>query len=272
MKEINRKWFVILLCSIVIISLFEGYIKRDKLHEAYLILFHKSAIMAHYNSNRQLDGEYITYINGNVYIKSYFKNGLREGWCIWYDDTTWKKKDEVFYKNGKADGIENVYYKNGNLNYSTHWRNERYCESEYHYLDNGTLNNAFDESKNVNNGYCYIAYDSAGNFHQILGDVFSSFIYSKFRDSIVALTDNIKYSGIKDLYINVATPPQLTNVIDVFINNVRVNKAAIKENLMLIPNVFNNAGTYNIVIYGKLLIKNGKAIKTDTLKTTIIKE
>lgn len=272
MKINTNKWIAIIVSCGVMFSLI--WIYKNEIHKTYIQLFHKSAIIAHYNRKGELDGEYIAYINGRVYGKSYFKDGLREGWCIWYDDETWKKKNEVFYKRGKADGIENVYYKNGNLNYTTHWKNGRYCKSEYHYLDNGTLNtyNAFDESKNVDNDYCYIAYDGEGNFHQILGDVFSPFIYSMCKDSIVALNDKTKFKYANDLYVSVATPPQLIPIVDIFINKANFNRIIIKENAMIVPNIFKNVGSYQITIYGKLLDKNGRIIKADTLKSTVIRE
>jgi len=271
--KVNSKKRLIIIGCLVIIGFFSFFKNLEPFYKMYIELFHKNATISHHNKQGKLDGEYIAYISGKIYGKSYFKDGLREGWCVWYDEKTWKKKDEVFYKHGKADGIENVYYENGNLNYSTNWRNGRYCKSEYHYLDNGKLNtyNAFDESKNANNGYCYVAYDETGKFHQILGDVFSSYIYSTCKDSTVALMDNTNYNCIKDLYISIATPPQLTPWMEIFVNNIRF-KVTIHHNTIVVPNVFKKSGSYQILIIGKLTNTAGRTAKADTLKATIIKQ
>jgi len=274
LTKTDKKPLLFFLIVFVVIILFVSFISRDYLYKGYVQLFHKTTIIAHYNSQRQLDGEYIAYINGRVYCKAYFKDGLREGWCVRYDDTTWKKKNEIFYKQGKPDGIENAYYKSGNLDYTTQWKNGKNYQSEYHYLDNGTLANynAFDQSKNTDNCYCYVMYDKAGKFHQILGDVFSSFIYSMCNDSIVELTNSSKYRCVNDLYISVATPPKLIEEISVFVNNKSYDSFKIKGNAIFIPDVFTHAGAYQISIIANLRIQNRKIIKADTLKTTIIKE
>jgi hypothetical protein len=260
--------FVVLLISVLI------YVVRANLYKKYIVLFHKNGIVSHYDKNGQLTGEYIAYVDGNIYGKSYFINGLREGWCIWYNEKTGRKKDEVFYKAGKVDSIENVYYENGNLNYTVNWKNGRYVDGEYHYLSNGKLNtyNAFDQSKKSDNGYCYVAYDGLGNFHQILGNVFSSYVYTKCKDSVMALNNNNKYTCLENLYLSVAKPPELNSLMDIFINNTKVHGFFMGENNLVIKDAFNNKGVYHIFIRGKLINKSGAIIKADSLKITVAKE
>jgi len=264
----------IAIISVLIFIFYICLIFTDKLKIFYIQVFNKSAIISHRNDNGRLNGEYFAFINGNIFIKSFFKDGLREGWCTWYDEATQKKKREVFFKKGVADGIENVYYPNGKLNYSTQWKNGRYCNSEYHYSENGILNtyNAFDNSKEIDNGYCYVAYDRAGKFHQILGHVFSSYIYSMCGDSIVALLDNRRYKCVNELCINIATPPQLMNNIEIIVNNKVWTESLIKKNTIIVPNVFRAKCAYQISIFGKLLNSSGRIIKTDTLKMSILKK
>lgn len=266
--------FYILIIIALIAVFFLVSLKRDLLYIYFIKASHKTTIVANYNTKGKLDGAYYGFINGKIYGKSYFRNGLRDGWTIWYDEETGKKKREAFYRLGKLDSIENVYYKSGNLNYRSGWKNNKRLNSEYHYLDNGILNtyNAFDNNINSNDSYCYVAYDEKGNYHQILGDVFSSFIYSKCKDSTVALINNNIYTCIKDLFINVATPPQLTPEITVFINKVRNNKIMIKENNIVISGIFNKTGAYQIQIFGRLRTKIGAIIKADTLNVLVYKE
>ncbi len=228
MKKNTTKW-LILLGIVALATILLVYKIRSSIYEGYLQLFHQSAIIANYNKKGQLDGEYIAYVNGRVYARANFKNGVREGWFILYDEETGKKRDEIFYIRGEAEGIENAFYKNGNLNYTVHWRNGKYSKSQYHYSDNGILTNynTFDQNKKDFNGYCYVMYDKTGKFHQILGNMFSSIIYSTCEDSIITLTDNGKYKCINSLYIDVATPPQLTPMMTIFINDVKFDKTRV---------------------------------------------
>lgn len=266
-------WFGFLAIGFSIVAVSFIIKERYNICILYLKLLKQSGTLAHYNKHGQLDGEFTSYIRGQLYVKSYFKNGFREGWCTWYNETTGKRDTEIYYKYG-VPGVENVYYANGNLDYTAQWKNGRYINSEYHYLDNGVLNtyNAFDLSKNIDNGYCYIAYDNAGKFHQILGDVFSSCIYSTCQDSTIALTKNGKYNCLSNLYIKVATPPLLKPTIKLIVNKITFNKLVIRDNTIVVPGVFDVSGKYEVVIYGKLQTTYGAIIKSDTLKTYFYKE
>jgi hypothetical protein len=240
----------------------------------YIKVFKQSKIVCNYNKYGQLDGEFTSYINGNLHAKCYFKNGLREGLCVWYDVKSGKKKDEIYYQKGKPYGIENAYYPNGSLNYTVPWKDGRHLNSQYHYLNNGKINtyDAFDLRKNEDNMYCYVAYDNAGKFHQILGNVFSSYIYSTCRDSIIELVKDQGYNCVNDLYLNVATPPLLNASVEIVINKIRFNKKTIQKNVVVVPNAFGKPGRYDLVIYGHMLTKYGATVKSDTLTTRLFKK
>jgi len=246
----------------------------DDLKKEYIKLFKRNAIVAHYNSNGQLNGEFASFLNGKIYMEGNFVNGVREGWVTEYFEDAHETphiKHKQFYSYGKANGRESEYYENGKLNYTVKWSDDKRFGSEYHYsIDGKPINyDAFDKSGKLGM-YCYVAYDKAGNFHQILGHVFSSFIYSKCKDSIIALHDKTQYRCLKDLYIDVALPPQFTTEMNISINDIDIKHHVI-ENTVILPNVFVTKGNYHIVIRAKLNNRNGGGtIKSDSLKTTIL--
>lgn len=247
---------------------------RQQVEVIYLKLSNGSGIISHRDSQGRLDGDYAGYIYGKIKIKSHFKNGLREGVCVWYYENTGNKRREIHYKKGVPEGAENAYYPNGNLDYSVEWKNNRYVNSQYHYRDNGKMStyNAFDFSKNENNGFCYVGYDSDGRFHQVLGRVFSSYVYTTCKDSIIQLNNEAQYDCISDLHISVATPPDLVTNVKVLINNDSYTKSDAKRNTILIRNAFTKTGKYEIAIYGNLRTLSGAVVKSDTLRMRIFKQ
>ena len=129
----TKKWFRYSATVLLFLIILFIILKRNDLITSYIKLFKISAIISHHNKSGQLEGEYTSYIRGKIYVQSYFKNGLREGWCVWYDENTGKKKDEIYYRKGVAEGTEHGYYPNGSLDYFAQWKNGRYFNSEYHY-------------------------------------------------------------------------------------------------------------------------------------------
>lgn len=151
---------LLITTSVLIVLVLVAFLSLDNYKRVYLEVFKKSGIIGHYNRNGRLDGEFEVYLEGKINVKANFKQGLRDGWCIWYYPNG-NKQQEAFYKSGKEDGIQNVYYDNGELNYTIKSKNGRNYDSEYHYLLDHSLNNynAFDLRPAGDNCFLYAVYD-----------------------------------------------------------------------------------------------------------------
>ncbi len=55
------------------------------------------------------------YINGNYYEKTFYNNGIKEGSCDFWYDTTGKKMKSMNYVNNKLHGVYKYYDQDGNI-------------------------------------------------------------------------------------------------------------------------------------------------------------
>jgi len=237
----------------------------------YIKLLNKSESVFQLNSKRHIDGEVLKFVNGKIYMKWNFIDGLKQGSAIQYYKNG-KVEDIGNYKNDKPEGKESKYYENGKLNYIRNWRNGKLYGDFYWYLENGQLDsyNIFDISENQ---FCLYKYDKLGKVIDVKGFVVSENIYSfdYKADSLIILNSNRRhYYNIKDLYITVAIPPSLNQKIEIYINKKQINGWVIKNNTIKIPNVFLFSGTYEIIINSKLIDKNNNVVNGLILKTTVM--
>lgn len=72
------------------------------------------------------------------------------------------------------------------------------------------------------------------------------------QDSLQILEYEKKYKKIKDLYLTVADPPDLTLILEIRING-SMYSFKIENNTVRLRDVFKNKGKYNIHIASKLL-------------------
>ena len=101
-------------------------------------------------------------------------------------------------------------------------------------------------------------YDQSGKVSGSDGYVFSNHTYTINSDSVEVLKGNSVYKSIKDLYITVANPPQITPEIKVTINNRLCQDIVFPDqNTILIKNAFNQKGLYTISIEGVFSGKSG---------------
>jgi antitoxin component YwqK of YwqJK toxin-antitoxin module len=85
------------------------------------------------------DGAWIAYReNGQLYLKSYWKNFKQEGdWIGYYENGQfWFKTN---YKNGKPEGASVFYHKNGQLGSKGNWKNGEQEGAWIAYRENGTV-------------------------------------------------------------------------------------------------------------------------------------
>lgn len=121
--------------------------------------------------------------------------------------------------------------------------------------------------------FYYSEFDSLKHSNKVLGTPFSSNLYyiDQKPDTAILLRDNQTYQDIKDLYISVATPPGLTPLITVLINNTPINNLKIINNTIRIKNAFPNNLNYKISIYGKFITPKKQFYKNDSLIMNIKK-
>jgi len=261
-------YFVVILFLLIISVFF--LTKFINLKKAYIQLFRKNAILTQYNKDGKIDGEYLSYLNGKIYVKAYFKNGERNGQDIEYFSNG-KIKNERLFKMGKEVGVEKEYYENGALNYKANWQNNKHYGSQWHWNEDGTL--ALYNASDIQDLFFYCEYDNNEGLKKILGTVFSPNIYSVgvTQDSIIALVNHNSYHDINNLYITVATPPNLNSAIQVWIDGTLANTSRIINSTVCITDAFTKEKEINIRIEGALKDLNNRIIKKDTLNMTITK-
>jgi hypothetical protein len=275
--NMKKKTFIAISIFFLMVLLILIYKNFENLRKAYIVLFKKSAQLANYNNNGQLDGEFIIYVNGKIEIKANFNNGLKDGWSIKYYSNGQIER-QVFFRHNKAEGTEYSYYKNGKLNCKRFWKDGRQYGSFYWYLENGELDSY--STYDINGkSFCVYRYEQSGKLAKMEGFVIGFNIYSidEKCDSTIVLNDdayhpNNQFRNIKDLYITVATPPGLTPLVDVDINNKTLKKLTVKNNTIKIPNAFPVNDTYHIFIASHLVDKQDSVVNGINIKTTIIKE
>jgi hypothetical protein len=247
MTRNRKKVYLIGLIALIIYIL---YYNSENLKIIYIKVFKKNEIIANYNSIGQLNGDFTSYLDGNVYATAKYINGLKQGWVIEYYQNNQVKRRK-FYRNDKATG-------NG-----------------YEYLDNGKLKvyTAYD----INGNYFFKChYNKSGNV-EMEGYTISPNLYSMTNQnkSVIILDDVVhvdsSYNQIKDLYITIATPPTLVNNVSVQINNKVFKNLTMEGNTVKIINAFFVTGTYHVFVASRLIDKNNKVIKGLNLKATIIK-
>jgi hypothetical protein len=264
-----KKFFLPVVAACLLIFIVFEQLQNIKM--LYLTVFRRDGQIFHYNKYGKFEGKAIIYSKGNIVSVGNFVNGLREGLVTQYFQNG-QIKNQSFYRHDKIEGIENEYYSDGKLNYKANWKNNKYYGSEWHWLENGNI--AIYNTSDIIDMFYYSEYDSLGKLNKIIGHLVSPNVFSEMIpiDSVVLLADKTHYHSINSLYINVATPPNLNPVINIDINKLPFKSFKISENTISIKNVFPSAGSYIINIKGKLIDRNNRIIRKDSLNLTIIKD
>lgn len=252
------KYLIVVLCLSVV--LFFIFFKIIFIQKIYIKLFGKNQSIAEYNEGGEVHGEFLNYQNGRLTLRSHYQNGLMHG------------KTTYYYDNGRVEGIKSFtednpngeelkYYRNGNLKYSANWKNGKPYGSFYWYLESGKLD-SYTVYDIVGQNFYICQYNTKGELLNNDGFIVSLNIYSTdiSTDSIAILKYNEHYENIKDLYITVATPPELKPKLVIKINNIVVEKFKIVENTIKIPNAFDKTGIYEVNIQSKFVNKDDIAV------------
>src|ERR1700741_605340 len=244
-----KKWLFGGIIAFIFLSFFV-YSESESFEIIYIKLFKKTRSIDHENAQGQLDGKATFYKDGNIAQEASFINGLRNGWELTYYKSGHIQR-KIFYKNDKEEGEEYEYYENGKLRYQGAWRNGKRFGDLPYYNDDGTLKvyhayNILGEKFNI------VWFDQSGSITKYEGFLVSNIIYSVDNQtgSLVVLTPKHVYSDIKDLYLNVAMPPNTVGgaAIKITINGITARNLSIKNNTIQIPKVFDKDGAFKIVI------------------------
>jgi antitoxin component YwqK of YwqJK toxin-antitoxin module len=268
-----KKWVFGGIITFIFLSFFV-YSKSESFEITYIKLFKKTLSIIHKNGQGQLEGKATFYKDGNIAQEASFINGLRNGWELTYYKSGHIQR-KIFYKNDKEDGEEYGYYENEKLRYQGAWRNGKRFGNLPYYNDAGTLKvyhayNILGEKFNI------VWFDQSGSITKYEGFLVSNIIYSVDNQtgSLVVLTPKHVYSDIKDLYLNVATPPNTVGgaAIKITINGITARNLSIKNNTIQIPNVFDKDGAFKIVIEEQLIDKNNKVLDNSSFTAIVIKK
>jgi antitoxin component YwqK of YwqJK toxin-antitoxin module len=276
----KRKSIIYFITVSLVLVLVLMLIDFNSIKKLYIITFHKSGMIGRFNPNSKLDGEVDTYVDGMIFQKGNFKNGLLDGWKFnYYKDGKIKSKESFkdgkrhgpkimyfqsgqieqtsFRKNNKVEGMEYEYYEDGNLKCQRNWVNNKPYGDFYYYYPNKEVE-IYHTYDILGDKFYLCKYDQSGKVSGSEGYVFSSRTYTIDNDSVEVLRDRNAYKSIKDLYVTVANPPQNTSELKVIINNkLCQDLISLDQNTVLIKNAFNQKGLYNIAIEGVFVGKFG---------------
>lgn len=255
----------LLIAFFFLLFIAAGIYCDSEIYKEYIVIFKKDAVFEPPYINGKLDGPFTIYAKGKIKFKATYRNGVRDGIATKYYDNG-SVENKMFYKNDKLEGLQYRYFENGKLNYSQNLHNGKFYGEQRTYDESGNLNtySVFDIHEHDFFDYHY---DQRGNLIKQEGFVFSFSIFSidKKRDSVIVLEENAanptnKFHGVEDLYITVATPPNLKLNLTVTINGTTYADLKVVNNTIKIPNAFPNIGTYKIFIESHLKNKQGEMI------------
>ncbi len=239
------KVLIVLLISLIIALKLVIY-NFTFLKKTYIVIFHKSGVIAHFNSNGKLDGEVDTYVNGKITQKANLKNGLFDGWTADYYPNG-VIKDMSYFKNNKIEGVEFnyynsgkikskesfvdgkyegpkiAYYQNGQIEQRSFRKNDKVNGTEYAYYEDGNLKYTRNWVDDKPYGDFYYYYDTIGkkvkfyHAYDVLGDKFYLDRYDKSRSEGFVFSSNI-YSKDKDSVIVLANNGKYKSIRDLFID------------------------------------------------------
>lgn len=239
------------------------YCTYPYIFKEYLIFFKKSGTITHHNNNGKLNGKSIVIANGILASEANFIGGKKEGWAIdFYKSGALMHKE--FFRNNKLNGPMYAYYQSGKLKWACNAKDGKRFGSLYWYFENGRLD-SYATYDIKGESFSLFQYDELGKIIKMEGYVVSPDIYSRnTSDSVIMLDFNLDkkegYHDIRNLYINVATPPDLHMQVIVNVNDHHFKDLPIKDNLVMVPDVFTKKGEYKILIESHLFDKNNKIV------------
>jgi len=261
----NKKVILVVGLCIAIISIAFFW---DDLQTKFIRVFKLDTELKTFDNQQRLHGRYRMIKDGMIVLEGNYIHGSAEGIFKRYYEG--KIKEKTFYKNNKIFGANYGYYENGNLNYKIYNLNGLYGDS-FHYDEDGRM-----DVYGVNDiEHSFFYYSNYKNMVpvDVIGTIFSENIYSynKETGAEIILKNKEKIRNISDLFITVARPPQLSLEINVSINGRKWSKNKFSSSTILLKNIFDKAGEYNISIDGELKDKDGNSFKKDSLHLIVTK-
>lgn len=228
----NKTAYFYVFIGLIIIVFFYSNIRK----KVYFKLFHKSGVIAHYNKNGRLEGEYYEYDNGCLISEGNFRNGLYDGWITHYY-TSGRIKSRSFYKsnkidsiafefypngkiqnkksyvNGKCDGIGISYYQDGRVEHTWYAKNNKSEGQDKSYYKNGNLECERRWVNNLQYGDLYYYYENKKlkvyHTYDIKGEKFYISRYDQagrvLKDTGYIFSDNIYSKNVNNDSIVVLT-------------------------------------------------------------------
>ena len=127
-----KKLILLFLPLILVVGCSKEPINEDELN------FRDGVFYAPYPNNKPYNGEsYSSYRSGELWDKTYYKNGKKHGKFYAYhkNEQLWKDGN---YKNGEEDGEWIIYDKNGNVIRKTNYKDGEQI-SEVLYNEDGSI-------------------------------------------------------------------------------------------------------------------------------------
>ena len=187
----------IIAITITIISIFIA-IEFTSIQKKYMVAFHKSGLVGAYYKYGKLSGEIELYENGIITRKATFKNGLINGWAIYYYPNGLVKR-KYFAKNDIKDGIEYSYFEDGKINIKRTYKDGKKEGSEIIYYRNGKVDRTLFYKNNKANGIEHAYYED-GNLkytrNWLNSKPYGDFYYY-FKNKIISLYQTYDILGNK---------------------------------------------------------------------------
>jgi antitoxin component YwqK of YwqJK toxin-antitoxin module len=149
MKQKNKNYFIWAISMLIILAIL--FTNFDYFKKQYLVTFHKSGTISHFNGSGKLNGEVDTYLNGNISRKANFKNGLFDGWTAnYYPNGVIMNK--YFYRNNIIDSIAFDYYNKGKIKSKESFKNGKFEGPKITYYPNGQIEQRLFRKNNKDEG------------------------------------------------------------------------------------------------------------------------
>ena len=263
---------------IFLLTLTSYFFFNNFYYVSYLRLFKKDGFIKIVTDKLNNNSQTIHYKKGKIDYMANYKNNLKEGWSsTYYGNGLINLKR--YYINNIADGPEYRYFSNGKLDYKANNFQNHFYGSFYLYSENVFLK-AYATFDIKGNTFCRWDYDKNGNLVNMDGLIVSYNFFSKNikNDSILVFngdymkeTDNVQ-SNFNDLYITVAIPPKTNLISKIQINGVEYKDLPIKNNTIVLKNLFIIKGKYDLLVQVRLNNQDGKNLNGMNIERTIYKE
>lgn len=263
-KIVAGSLFVIIL--FILFIFFKNFLKKE-----YLILLKRDGIIFNLNDQNQLMGEVQVIKKGKVSSVENYINGKKEGWrYTYYSDGSIMEK--CYYHLNQADGQEIQYFDNGKVRYQMMFEKGKRIGDWYEYSQEGRLLSyiAYDINGNP---FCIFKYDRLGNVTKISPPVsLASYSIDTTTNKKVILTFEEKHKNIRDLYTNIAVPPEMKLDLEIIKDGKICKDFKIFNNVLEIENAFPKKGLNKIYVKIDLTYRNRKLIENLKGDLSIIRE